>query len=217
MTAALNRIIHSSFRAAGIVEDDDKRALYDRVAGERELSKMTDAKKQLVINELRRLGAAPAKAKRSAKDTVSGKYGPVVRAFWLSGYNLGVIRDPDDRAIHEFVRGQTKIEHTNWVHDPDDAKAVIEAIKAWVRREGDLPDLWRPVSKINAWRNDAAVQVVFAQWEILRRLDSAPAASIYDWSGNPGRMVSFVNIDRAVLVEMQKHLGRLIRFAKGGA
>lgn len=223
MTAALNRIIHASFRAAGIVEDDDKRAIYDRVAGERHLTAMSDAKKQAVIDELRRVGASPAKGRRSPKDTVSGKFANVVRAFWLSGYNLGVIHDPDDRAILTFVQGQTSLDHVQWMHKHEDATAVIEAIKAWVRREAKLPDLWRLRRSVIAehYTNDPRAQVIYGQWEVLVRLGAQPTTDLFAWVDalnwqETGYALAFRDLDGPKLIDMQKRLGHLIRAAKKG-
>jgi hypothetical protein len=61
-----------------------------------------------------------------------------VRALWCAAYNLGIAQQRGDKAMNSFIKRQTGIDHANWVHSPDDFKKVIEALKAWMRREGGV-------------------------------------------------------------------------------
>lgn len=222
--SAMHRLIHGGCRQLGL-DEDERRGLYLRLVQKDSLSEMSEPEMRVVADELRRLGASPAKGKRSAKDTVSGPSANVLRAFWLSGYNLGVIRDPDDRAILSFAQSQTGIDHVQWMHRPEDARSVIEAIKAIVRRDANLPDLWRPRRGVPAdhYTNDPRSQVIYGQWEILVRLKAKPAVDLFAWVDalnwqQPGYALAFRDRNGPALIDMQRRLGVLIRAArkKGG-
>ena len=60
----------------------------------------------------------------------------MLRALWISGYNLGLIENPDDRALLAFVEKQTQISHTRFLTDPMEGRKAIEALKSWLTRGG---------------------------------------------------------------------------------
>ena len=161
MTAALNRVIHASFRAAGIVEEDDKRALYQRVTGKTGLTVMTDREKDAVADELRRLGAAPSGG--SAKG-LQGKFAKKLQALWIAGWNLGLVRDRRDSALIAFVNRQTGLDHVRFLHHADDAKKAIEALKDWMRREAKVS-----YGNTNGydWMKRDGAKIAWAQWRLL--------------------------------------------------
>ncbi|MBL4785093.1 MAG: regulatory protein GemA [Cohaesibacteraceae bacterium] len=59
-----------------------------------------------------------------------------ILALWISAHNLGVIENSSDNALCAFVKRQTGIDQTNWLHNKDDADMVIGALKSWLAREG---------------------------------------------------------------------------------
>lgn len=161
MSTALNRVIHASFRTAGIVEEDDKRALYQRVTGKTGLTVMTDREKDAVADELRRLGAALSGG--SAKG-LQGKFAKKLQALWIAAWNLGLVRDRRDSALIAFVNRQTGLDHVRFLHHADDAKKAIEALKDWMRREAK-------VSYGNTigydWMKRDGAKIAWAQWRLL--------------------------------------------------
>lgn len=77
-------------------------------------------------------------ATRPARLKASGPFGDKLQALWISAYNLGVVRDPDDAALLAFVERQTGITHTRFLVDPLDAARAIEAVKAMLTRDGGV-------------------------------------------------------------------------------
>lgn len=127
--AATMRAIHVARRELGL-EEDDYRALLERVTGERSLRAMTPAQLFLVVDTLRASGA-PARR-------LTGPYAGKLQALWISAWNLGLVRDRRDSAMLAFVRRQTGIEHTRFLRDAQDARKAVEALKSWIAREGGV-------------------------------------------------------------------------------
>lgn len=211
-----NGTIFVGFRQLGITDEADQRDLYERVTGERHLTQMRPEQKNAVADELRRLGFKETGG-RKASERLSGRFAAPIRAFWLSGYNLGVFRNNDDRAILAFARAQTGLEHVQFAVSVAHGKKIIEAIKAIVRREADLPKLWRPVKDqpSSHFCQDARVQVLDGQWEVLGRMGARPYPRLLDIRKAAGAAIA--NLDGPVLIDMQKTLGKCIRDAKAAA
>lgn len=158
--------IHAGFRQLGIVEDDDKRALYSRLTGQNRLSLMSSQKQDAVLAELRRLGYKPAARRPSGKLQLTGKIAKKVQALWIAGWNLGVFRERDDAALCAFVQRQTGLAHARWLHQADDTRAVIEALKAWLAREAGVN--WSPPGDGAAlYLGRYGYKIAWAQWRIL--------------------------------------------------
>lgn len=66
-----------------------------------------------------------------ADDDMSRK----IRSLWLSAWNLGIVRDPSEEALAAWVKRQTKVAALQWLA-PHQAAQVIEALKAWLERDG---------------------------------------------------------------------------------
>lgn len=129
-------VIHVKKKSLSL-DDDTYRDLLERVTGVRSAGEMTQQQRLQVIAEMDRQGAASAGPRRSLRaDRVSGRYAGILRALWLTGYNLGIIRDSRDSALISFVERQTGLSHTAWLNDPYDAARAIEALKKWIEREG---------------------------------------------------------------------------------
>ncbi len=66
----------------------------------------------------------------------TGRYAKILKALWLSAWNLGIIENGDDAALIAFARRQAKVDHTRFLVDQADAALVIEGIKAMLVRGG---------------------------------------------------------------------------------
>ena len=132
MSAAL-KAIHVKRRGLGL-DDDDYRDTLERVTGKRSAADLSEKQRLAVVAELDRMGAPRAQRKTD----LAGRYAPVLRALWLTGWNLGVINDPHDSALIAFVERQTGISHTRWLREQADARRAIEGLKKWVEREGRI-------------------------------------------------------------------------------
>jgi phage gp16-like protein len=108
-------------------------------------------------------------------------YLPKIRALWIAGWNLGLVRDPSDKALRAFVARQTGIAHERWLKGAGDAKKVIEALKSWLARDGGVdwtvsrfdPDILR----------FPACRVALAQWARLKEIGAVEPGKT--WTGGP--------------------------------
>lgn len=169
----LNGAIYAGFAQVGIKDDDDKRALYMRVASKPRLTVMSDSEKEAVVAELRRMGFKPALKRANGRAKLSGPYAGKLQALWIAAYNLGIVENRDDAALEAFVKRQTGIERERWLRYPDDAEKVIGALKGWIAREGGVD--WS-VGAIPDFARHHGYKVARAQWSKLR-----PAAAADFW------------------------------------
>ena len=204
--------IHVAAKQLGL-DEDAQRDVYERVTGERSLRAMNGPQLAAVNAEMIRLGFKPSKAKGGK---LNGTYGPIMRAMWLSAYNLGVVRNNRDEAMIKWVYRQTQIEHLNWVRHPEDANKAIDALKLWMRRESKCPHLYTQTAANwpHKWqRFNPAVQVIFCQWDILTRLEAAPANTLYGHLRAAGYQ-AMENGDKPKIHAIQKEFGKLVRAAQ---
>jgi hypothetical protein len=138
-----NKRIHGlrkQLMAAGF-DDGDYRALliakfplaFKVIPSSKDLSFEQAAK---LIDALKALAGDGGDGARRPSETVTGKWGGLLRALWIAGHNLGLIDNPDDRALLDFVEKQTGMSHTRFLNDEADAYKAIEALKAWLTRGG---------------------------------------------------------------------------------
>ena len=119
------------------MEEDAYRDLVQRMTGGRSAGAASDAALHRLIGEFGRLGWTPSRkqaASRRADDAQIRK----VHALWAE---LGAhIADGSDSALRSFVRRQTRSRlHPDGVDaseflDGEQARKVIEALKAWLAR-----------------------------------------------------------------------------------
>lgn len=151
--------IHIKKNQLGL-EDGDYRDLLQRVTGKRSAKDLSVRERLSVIQELDRMGA-PKTYQAKRKSGLKGRYAPVLKALWLTAYNLGIVRDRRDQALIKFVERQTGVSHTAFLREPADASKAIEGLKKWIERQGDLSlKDQHPIDRKRA--------VVRAQMRILR-------------------------------------------------
>ncbi len=174
--------IHTLAKSLGL-DDDLRRAVIAAEAGGKRSSKeLTFAEAGRVIERLKH---EQTKGRRTAIDDAStdaqnfvppakgsvrldGPYAGKLRALWISGWNLGVVRDRTDRALLAFLERQTGVSHPRFLREPRQAWKAIEGLKAWIAREADVD--WPPA---NAGVDDVKRAVIAAQSARLLRLGIA--------------------------------------------
>lgn len=161
------KAIYAGVRALGMDAEDDRRDFFVRVTGKRRLREMTPADKERVVAELRRMGFRPA-----IRRELDGPYAKKLQALWIAAWNLGLTRSRDDKALVAFVKRQTGLDHTRWLHDPKQADRVIEALKGWIGREAGV--MWGNTNGHDFLRDHGA-KIAWAQWARLH-----PASSLLD-------------------------------------
>nr|WP_064249135.1 regulatory protein GemA [Rhizobium leguminosarum]OAP91270.1 hypothetical protein A4U53_27805 [Rhizobium leguminosarum] len=157
--------IHVAKKQLGL-DDDTYRAKLARITGKSSAKDMTEAERQKVLTVLRNDGFSPALAARrgDGRQKLTGKYAKKLQALWIAGWNLGIVRDRDDKALLAFVKRQTGLDHTRFLVYPDDANSAIGALKGWINREGGVP-----YGNTNGydWLSVDGAKVAWAQWKIL--------------------------------------------------
>jgi hypothetical protein len=137
ITAEQIRSLQATRRKAGI-DDEAWADRLARTAGVRSTKALTRRQASSLLEELRKETPRPS--------AMSGPYAAKVRAMWIAGYHLGVVRDRSDRALLAFVERQTGLKSASWLREASQARRVVEALKAWIFRERGV-DLSGPEPK----------------------------------------------------------------------
>lgn len=173
MTAATAKqigMIHGLAKRAGL-EDDAYRDFLQQQTGQRSSKALSIEQAHGVIERLRVLthgDSGPRSTAALARGSVAGLTGPVaakLRALWIAGYELGVVRDRTDRAMLAFLERQCGVSHPRFINDPGGAAAAIEALKSWIARETGIA--W-PAKALSPAEFKHAVMA--RQWHLLERL-----------------------------------------------
>lgn len=134
------KAIHVARRQLGL-EDDDYRAILERVTDKSSSKLLNIGESGRVLDEMRRLGFQAPVRRRA----LTGPYAGKLTALWLSAYNLGITRSNTDKSLIAFVERQTGIAHLNWLRDAHQAAQAIEGVKKWIAREaGVVWPVYRP-------------------------------------------------------------------------
>lgn len=212
MTSTL-AVLHIAKKNLGL-DDETYRAKLANITGKSSAKDMTEAERQKVLVVFRNEGfEAPSKAPRK---NLTGRYAKKLQALWIAGYNLGVVRDRRDAALLAFVKRQTGVDHTRFLHFPDDGRAAVEAVKGWLKREagvmfGNTND--------HDWLERDGAKIAWAQWKRLY-----PDARLMARNGFDQAVIALLNhsvlylsavTDREWQVVMNA-LGEQIRAGKAG-
>lgn len=127
--------IHVAKKELGL-DDETYRAALVQVTGKSSSAAMTEPERQKVLEHFRQKGFK-ARSTGSRK-RLEGRFAPKLQALWIAGWNLGLVRDRDDRALVAFVKRQTGIEHVRFLRHGQDAIKAIEALKGWLSRAGGV-------------------------------------------------------------------------------
>lgn len=203
--------IHVGLKQVGI-DGDDKRDFYMRLTGKPSLTAMTPSDHGTVLQELRRLGFK--QRSKGSRPGLEGRYAKKLQALWIAAWNLGLVRNRDDKALLAFVKRQTQIDHVRFLRHPEDAAKAIEALKSWMAREAGVQ--WRAPLGAPPWMARPGYRVAIRQWSILDQALALPA---------PGRFATFVREasdapDFAAMTdahwqEVMNRLGRHVRGLAG--
>ncbi|MFA6966096.1 regulatory protein GemA [Bosea sp. (in: a-proteobacteria)] len=162
---------------------------------------------------------APARPANPRALPMTGRYGAKIRALWIAGWNLGVVRDRTDEAACAFVERQTGVQRTAWLVEPAQGRAAIEALKGWLARAAKVE--W-PTGQ-QAEPAEHKIAVLQAQWRCLVGLGVVKAddpfsglhAVIEAEVGRDLAIVSDPSLTPAEMDRVSAKLGRRIRKAQG--
>lgn len=118
------------------MDEDDYRAMLERVTGKASLKAMSARQKDDVVAEVKRLGFKTIKPAKGKYPAASKPYIRLIHALWNSCHRLGVIKDKTRPALRAFCAKRLP---DNVSTDPDllsyeQASPIIEALKAMERR-----------------------------------------------------------------------------------
>ena len=206
MTA--HQIIHAVANKIGL-DEEARRAVYERVTGKPALTLMSDTEKDAVAAEFRRLGGD---RRPDGRKKLSGPFSAKLQALWIGGWNLGIVVNRDDKALLAFVKRQTGIGHTRFLYYADDAAKAIEALKAWMAREAGVD--WRVHRGMPLWRQAEGYKIAVAQWALLQQ-DPKDFATVVPLlcEGQPSEL----DLTRDEWIRVMNKLGQRVRAMKAEA
>lgn len=123
--------MHVAKKELGL-DDETYRAALVQVTGKASSAAMSEAERQKVLEHFRQRGFKLGSTGR--RRPLEGRFAAKLQALWIAGWNLGLVRDRDDRALLAFVRRQTGIDHVRFLRHGADAAKAIEALKSWLER-----------------------------------------------------------------------------------
>lgn len=152
--------MHVAKKQLGLDDETYRAALY-QVTGKTSSADMTEAERREVLEHFRQRGFNGSSTAR--RKPLEGKFAAKLQALWIAGWNLGLVRDRDDRALLAFVRRQTGIDHVRFLRHGSDAMKAIEALKGWLERSGGVD--WKEHKDPAACVLAAQVRRLRAEWE----------------------------------------------------
>lgn len=159
------KAIHTLARKAGLDEASRRDVIAAASGGKRSAADLTAVEAGAVIDRLRGLSEGAKAPLPAGAMRIDGPYAGIIRALWLSAYNLGLVEDRTDRALAAFVRRQAKVDHPSWLREPQHASAVIDALRGWMAREAGV--VWPP-SRRGADGKEAVIAAQCARLGIER-------------------------------------------------
>ncbi|WP_315742796.1 MULTISPECIES: regulatory protein GemA [unclassified Bradyrhizobium] len=134
-TTSMIATIHT-LKAKASLDDDTYREVLARQAGKRSAKELTVREAGRVIEYLRTASGDPGPA--GAVSGLDGAIGSKLRALWITGWNLGIVRDRTDRAMLAYLQRQTGVSHVRFLHIAGAGSAAIEGLKSWLSRQGGV-------------------------------------------------------------------------------
>ncbi len=209
--------IHVAKKQLGL-DDDTYRAKLARITGKHSVKDMTETERQQVLTVLRNEGFTPSPVARrpDGRQKLTGKFAKKLQALWIAAWNLGIVRDRDDKAMLAFVKRQTGIDHTRFLVYADDAAKAIDGLKGWLRREAGVG-----FGNTNGyeWLAKDVAKIAWAQWRILQ-----PAACLIVRKGFDEEVAKLLQVKAPILDHLKPSewqivmnaLGERIRAGKAG-
>ena len=191
------------------------RDLLERETGERSAKDLSVTQAGRVIDKLREVTGERG-GTRGAVAGLEGVVSAKLRALWISGYNLAIVRDRSDRAMLAFLQRQTGVSHTRFLKDPRAALGAIEGLKSWLGRAAKVQ--W-PADNDDV--TGAKRAVLNAQWARLIELGEVKAIGqavdpVHDLMTYAGRIVRqnrWETFQLSDYDQVQKALGHKLRGA----
>lgn len=193
-------LIHVAKRELALC-DENYRALLSGATGKDSLKDMSLNELQSVIKRFEKFGFTKKNTSKraGAKKTLDNAQHRMMRALWISLYNLGEVRDPSDAALASYICRMTKLTDASWISSHQ-ANKIISGLKEWAGRSG-----------VHEGENniDWARNVVFAQIVKAFACDEERAR----WMGRIGinHLSEIFPMQAGALYALSEDLGIIIR------
>ena len=162
----LIRATHARARELGL-DEAARRELQRQATGHDSCADMTVGELRRVLAWMHRDKTREKPRSAASFDRLpSGPLGSKLRALWLSGWHLGVVRNYSDAPLMRLIRRQTGLDAAYFAHRPEDAAKAVEALKAWLARAAGVD--WSP--EFPGHLPNPRIRVLQAQWRILGEL-----------------------------------------------
>lgn len=168
-------LLHIAKRDLGL-DEDDYRSVLERATGKHSARDLDAAELDRALAEFKRLGFK--QSSKGVRKRLKGRFAKKLQALWIAGWNLGVVKNRDDRSLLAFVKRQTGLDHTRFLHHAEDAARAIEALKAWLAREAGVD--WSVEPDAPPHTRLAGYRIARAQYEIFGP-DAMPAMKRYQF------------------------------------
>jgi CRISPR/Cas system CMR-associated protein Cmr5 small subunit len=203
-------ILHIAKKQLGL-DDNTWRDLLERETGKRSSKDMSDGERGRVLDVLKSQGFKPAS--RSSRKGLEGKYAGKLQALWIAGWNLGLMRENGaDAALLAFVKRQTGIDHTRFLRYHDDATKAIEALKAWLARDGGVD--WSESRFLPEWTQTNGYRIAKAQQRMISAFGPGAIFELHKMLGDNG-FDNAATITDTGWIDVMNKMGAMIRSRKG--
>lgn len=216
----VRRAIFGFCRENGI-DTETRHAIQLRAVGKTSLTKMDAREMHLVLQALqqtvrpraRRGKGKPVSTQPKRREVLPrGPHRSKLRALWICGYELGIIRNRTDEALATWICANSDVDAAVWA-TPAMTAQCIEGLKDWLAREGGVD--WSPYQIANRSKHIPRARILEAQW---RKLCAAGATlsgtdeALQAWvTGQRGDRESYTTLGGKVLDELIRELGKLLR------
>ena len=128
----LIRVIHVARRELAM-DDDTYRGILQRVGNARSAKDLSVSNLQRVLEHMKACGFKVRPNRKQSRPLADDPESKKIRAMWLFMHELGIVRDPSERALAAYVKRIAHVDALQWTNG-DQTLAVIESLKAWVMR-----------------------------------------------------------------------------------
>ncbi|MFT0531637.1 regulatory protein GemA [Castellaniella hirudinis] len=116
------------------MDDDTYRAILRRIGNVPSAADMDTSKLQAVLDHMKKCGfKVRPSGKKGSRALASSPVDKKVRAMWLFAHELGIVRDPSERALAAYVKRLAGVDALQWTNG-DQALTLIESLKKWIMR-----------------------------------------------------------------------------------
>ena len=131
----LVRLIHVAKRDLKM-DDDVYRAILLKIGKTESSSNMTIPELERTLEHMKRCGfkvRSKGNSGTSSRPLAIDAESRKIRALWLFLHELGIVKNPSEKALAAYVKRMTKVDDLHWLNG-DQTLIMIETLKKWAMR-----------------------------------------------------------------------------------